>query len=120
MNSSTVHSPTMIPTGQTHASELCSNLVDRVGFDDIPNLDIVEILDADSAFIALLHLTDVVLEAAQRPQLPFIDHHVVANHSDSDRRTGDRAVHHMRSRNDAGLRHHKDLSHFGPPQRSLL
>src|SRR4029077_14226921 len=107
MNSSTVQSPTMIPTGQTHTSELCGNLVNRIGLDDVPSLDIVEILDADSAFIALLHLTDVVLETTQRPEFPFIGHHVVTNHSYSDCRTGDRAIHHIRSRNDAGFGHRK-------------
>src|SRR2546425_1053205 len=39
MNSSTVQSPTTILTGQTHASELCGNLVDRIGFDDVRGLN---------------------------------------------------------------------------------
>src|SRR4029077_15595119 len=120
MNSSTVQSPTMILTRQTHASELCGNLVDRIGFDDVPGLDIVEILDADSAFIALLHFTDVVLEATQRPELSLINHHVVANHSCSDSRTGDRAVHHIGPRNDAGFGHRKDLPHLAPPNPPLF
>src|SRR5687768_7980541 len=101
MNSSTVQSPTMIPTGQTHTSEPCGDLVDRIGLDDVSGFDIVEILDADSAFIPLLYFTDIILEAAQRSKLPFIGHHVVTNHSYSDCRTGDRAVHHIRSCNDA-------------------
>src|SRR6185295_5824097 len=120
MNSSTVQSPTMMLTRQTHASELCGNLVDRISFDDVPGLNIVKILDADSAFIPLLYFTDIVLEATQRAKLPFIDHDVVTNHSDADSRSGNRAVHDIGPRNNAGFGHCEDLSNFGSSQRPLL
>src|SRR5262245_46440164 len=120
MNNSTVQRPTMMLTGQTYALELCGNLIDRIGFNNIPYLDVVEIFDADSTFVALLHFTDILLEAAQRPELPLVDHHVIADHSDSDSRAGDRAVHHIGSRNNASFRHREYLSHLSSSQRPLL
>src|SRR5262245_42469136 len=120
MNNSTVQRPTMILTGQTYALELCGNLIDRIGFNNIPYLDVVEIFDANSTLVALLHFTDIVLEAAQRSELPLVDHHVIADYSDSDSGAGNRAVHHIGSRNDASFRHREDLPHLGSSQRSLL
>src|SRR6185295_7694418 len=106
--------------GQTYALKFCGNLVDCIGFDDIPCLDVVEILDANSTLVTLLHFTDVVLEATQRPEFSLIDHYVIANHSHSDSRAGNRAIHHIRPRDNASFGHREDLSHFGPTQRPLL
>src|SRR5688572_11941419 len=44
----------------------------REDFDDVADLDVVVIRQADAAFEARLHLADVVLEAAQRPDLAFV------------------------------------------------
>src|SRR6185437_16969210 len=50
--------------------------------DAVAGLDVVVLLDADAALGAVLRLVDVFLEVAQRLQLAFEDHHVVAQHAD--------------------------------------
>ena len=72
MNNSIVQSPTMMLTVRSvYASEFPRDLIDRIGFDDVPGLDVVEILDADPTLVTLLHFTDIVLKASERPQFPL-------------------------------------------------
>src|SRR5919204_6573876 len=47
--------------------------------DDVPDLDVVEPLEADAALEPGLHLADIVLEAAQRSDPAFVDHDIVAH-----------------------------------------
>src|SRR5882672_9100702 len=49
----------------------------REHLDGIAHLDVVVALEADAALEARLHLAHVVLEAAQRTDLPFVYHDVV-------------------------------------------
>src|SRR5690242_2951508 len=60
----TRQTPTIICLGEGGG-----DLFDLVGLDHVPDLHVVEVLDADAALVALLHLAHVVLEAAQRAQL---------------------------------------------------
>src|SRR5579885_887737 len=70
MNSSTVQSPTIITaaTGggrnRARGSELGRDLVQDEHFEDVPRLQVAEVLDADPALVALLDFPDVVLEPA--------------------------------------------------------
>src|SRR5262249_16327091 len=47
--------------------------------DHVADLDVVEFFEADAALEARLHLADVVLEAAERSDLAFVDDDVVAH-----------------------------------------
>src|SRR5688572_3881384 len=47
-------------------------------FDDVANLDVVEVLEAHAALEAGLDLGDIVLEALERGELAFPHHDVVA------------------------------------------
>src|SRR3954466_10658651 len=51
------------------------------GFDGISDLEIIVIVNADTAFISAGHLRHVVLEALQRSDLAFEYHHVIAQQS---------------------------------------
>ena len=51
-----------------------------IHFDLIANLDIIIVLDANTAFEALLDFTGIVLKATQGFQFPFVNHHVVTQH----------------------------------------
>src|SRR6185369_6886285 len=53
-------------------------LLDLERLDDIAGLDVVVILQADTAFVTAGNFLLIVLEAAQRGHLPFVDHYVVA------------------------------------------
>ena len=48
------------------------------GFDDVADLDVVEVFEADAAFVALDHFAGVVLEALEGADLAGVDHHAVA------------------------------------------
>src|SRR5688500_10705696 len=50
----------------------------RKHLDDVADLEVVVVGEADAAFEAGLDLADVVLEAAQRPDLPLVHDDVVA------------------------------------------
>src|SRR5690349_24061419 len=51
-----------------------------VGFDQVPDLYVVEVLDTDAALEALPHLAHVVLEALERRQRPVVHRDAVADH----------------------------------------
>ena len=51
--------------------KLRCNLIDCIGFDDIAGFHVIEILDAQTTFISLLHFTHIVLETPQRSELPL-------------------------------------------------
>ncbi len=58
--------------------DLTCDLGPLVALDLIPDLDVVVVSHADAALGAGAHFVDVVLEAAQRLELAFEDHDVVA------------------------------------------
>ena len=57
-------------------------LLDDEGFEEVAFLDIVELLQTDTALVALGDLLDVVLEAAQRLYLILGDDYTVTNNAD--------------------------------------
>jgi len=57
--------------------KFCSDLFYNIIFEDVPDLDVIEIFDQDSAFITSLNLFDVILESLERTHLAFIDDDVV-------------------------------------------
>ena len=61
------------------------------GFDDVADLDVVEVLQAHAAFVALDHFAGVVLEALEGADLAGVDHHAVAEQAHAGV-TGDLAV----------------------------
>src|SRR5687768_7868337 len=82
-----------------------------VALDDVADLHVVEVLDGDTAFVALLHLTDVVLEPAQRADGTVVYLDAVADDAHA-RLPRDRAVAHVASGDDADLRRLERLTHF--------
>lgn len=66
----------------TQALKLSLDRFHDEGFDRIPDLDVVETVDSDPAFVALGDILDVVLETAKRSDLAFEDNDPVANDSD--------------------------------------
>src|ERR1041385_7099956 len=90
-------------------------------FNDVAYLDVVEAFEADAAFEAGLHFADVVLEAAQRADLAFEHHDVVAQQTRCRlARARDAAVRHHAAGNRADLRHAEYLSHFGGAHAHFL
>src|SRR2546428_7470366 len=90
-------------------------------FDEIADLEVVEPLEADAALESGLDLANIVLEAAQRPDLAFVDDDVVAKQprvriaraSDAplaDHAAGDGAV----------LRNFERIAHLGDPTTYFL
>src|SRR5688500_3891386 len=90
-------------------------------FDDVADLDVVVVLQADAALETVLDLADVILEAAQRADLAFVDDDVVAQQTGlrfagaRDAALGDHAA-----GNRADLRHLEDLAHFGGAEAHFL
>src|SRR5262245_4675747 len=85
--------------------------LDDKRFDDVADLDVVVLFEADAALEPRLHLGDVVLEAAERADLAFVDDHVVAEQARL-RVAGSRdaAVGHHAARDRAELRHLERLA----------
>src|SRR5512142_1528719 len=51
-------------------------------FNDVADLNIAVVLDADAAFHAITDFADILLETPQRGDLAFEDHHVVPQQPD--------------------------------------
>ena len=79
--SGTINVTRQTPTTMTTAAttSVARDLLDLVRLDDVALLDVVEVLEPDTALVALHDLADVVLEAAQRRQLAVVDLHRVAD-----------------------------------------
>src|SRR5687767_14934610 len=73
--------------------QLAGDLADLVRLDDVTFLQVVEVLDPDAALEALRDLSNVVLEAAERPDPAVVRDDAVANDPGAtvphDRATGD-------------------------------
>src|SRR5258705_2510446 len=93
----------------------------REHLDGIAHLDVVVALEADAALEARLHLAHVVLEAAQRGDLPLVHHDVVAKEAGGrlagarDASLGDHAA-----GNRTNLRDLEDLADFRPAHPHFL
>src|SRR5262249_49884950 len=121
--SSTVSNPTVILRCALgpRASRADGDALHREHLDDIADLDVVELLEADAALEPGLHLADIVLEPAQRPDLPLVDDDVVADQARlrvagaDDAALGDHAA-----GNRAVLRDLEGVPHLGDPDADLL
>src|SRR6266852_7546991 len=89
--------------------------------DDVADLEVVELLEADAALEARLHLADVVLEAAERSYLAFVDDDVVAEETRLRvAGTRDAPFGHHAAGNRAELRHLERLAHVGHADADFL
>ncbi len=100
--------------------ELGGNFVEDIGFDDVSRFEIIEILNRDTAFIALLHFPHIILEPSKRSKLAFVHHHVVPKNAYSDTGPGHGSFHHVTTRHQTGLRDGKHLSDLGSTERALF
>src|SRR4029453_6652578 len=81
-------------------------------FDDVANLDVVEVLQADTALEPGLHLGDVVLEAAQGGELAFPHDDAVANQASLGvALSRDAAITDLAAGDGADFRHAECLAH---------
>src|SRR5262249_21647419 len=96
-----------------------ADLLNLEGLDDVADLDVLVAVEPDAALEALLDLRDVVLEAAQRPDLPLVDHAVVAEQPQL-RAARDRAFRDVAARDDAELRHLERVADLGAPAGDLF
>src|SRR5215218_5179872 len=69
---------TWLGAGRSNRSRGGRHSLHNEGFDDVADLDVVVLLEADAAFEPRLDLGHVVLEASQRADLAFVNDHVVA------------------------------------------
>src|SRR5438876_873049 len=99
--------------------ERAGDLLDAIRFDQVADLDVVEVLDADAALEALPHLAHVVLEALEGGDRALVHLHAVADHP-HPRRPGDDPGAHEAPRDGTDLGDLKRLSHLGLPQHDFL
>src|ERR671917_1763987 len=91
--------------------KLCrGDLLDDVALDLVAVLDVVEVLQADAALVALAHLGDVVLEAAQGADAALPRDDAVADEAGA-RVAADDAVGDAAAGDDARLRHAEGREH---------
>ena len=85
---------------ETHGKPQRLNHLSRTGnFEHlylVTDFDVVIVSDANTAFVTILDFLNVVLEASQRRDLAFVDHHIVAQQANAsaarDRSVGDVAA----------------------------
>src|SRR5262245_13468968 len=99
--------------------QLPGDLAHLVRLDDVAFLDVVEVLDADSALEPLGHLANVVLESAQRRDPSVVDDDPVADHAGA-RVAEDRAPHDVAACDDAGPGNAEQRTHLGSSELGLL
>src|SRR5690606_9821739 len=87
-------------------------------FDLVPDPNVVVALHADTALHAVTHFGDVVLEATQRLQLAFEDHHVVAQYANRPIAVNGTLDDHAAG-NGTELRRAEHVAHFGGAQDVL-
>src|SRR5438034_8180695 len=86
-------------------------LLDLERLDDVADLDVLEALDADTAFETLPHFGHVVLEVPQRADLAFVDDTVVPQQANA-RRPRNHTVDHHAAGDGPRLRHLEGLPTF--------
>src|SRR5688572_16812627 len=85
----------------------------RKHFDDVADLQVAVVAQADAAFEARLDLADIVLEPAQRADLAFVHDDVVAQQAGVGLAgTGDTAVGDHAAGDRADFRHLEHLAHL--------
>src|SRR5262249_43499938 len=65
-----------------YVSQFGRDLLQRVAFNRVPHLKIIEAVNADAAFHAGAHLIDFVLETAQGLHHAFVNQPLAAHHAD--------------------------------------
>src|ERR1700712_1925208 len=95
------------PSGGGRRGQRPRDLLRAIALDHVADLDVVEVLDADTALEAFAHFLDVVLEAAQRPDGAVEYFHAVADDPDA-RLTVDDPAAHRAAGDEADLRHLED------------
>src|SRR4030095_409096 len=98
--------------------QLSGDLSDLVRLDDVAFLDVVEVLDPDTALEPLAHLADVVLEAAERADPAVVRNDAVADDA-GPRGPDDRALQDGRAGDHADLRDAEHGTDLGPPELRL-
>src|SRR5687767_2244219 len=88
------------------------NLLLPVALEHIPNLQIFEVLDANTALESFADFLHVVLEPAQRRDVAVVDLDGIAYHADSTLAIDDSTAHGA-ARDDAHLRDLEQLPHLG-------
>ena len=82
---------------------LLLNFFHNERFENVAELEVIELLESNAALIALCDLAYVVLETAERGDLILINHDTVTYYADL-RLTGDLTVLNVRARNEADVR----------------
>src|SRR6266853_1568314 len=88
-------------------------------FENVPNLDVVEVGDARTALKAGADFVGVVLEPAQRTDAPGIDHDAFAQHTDLGVAL-EYAIQHVTARDRADTLDAECIAHFGTAQMRFL
>src|SRR5437763_15362912 len=88
------------------------DLPDGVGLDEVAALQVLVVLQADTALVACLHLAGVFLEPLEGGDLALPDHDAVAQEPDL-RTPGDRAGPHVAAGHLAHPGNGEDLPHLG-------
>src|SRR5688572_18584128 len=93
--------------------------LDLVAFDDVPDFDVLELLDADAALEALANLGNIVLEVPERGDLALVNDTVVAQQADIGRSRDD-AIDDHATGDRARLRHLERVPDLGASLEDLL
>src|SRR4051812_38071913 len=99
-------------------SQRSRDLLLPIALEDIADLDVVEILNTDTALEAFAHFLHVVLEATERRDSAVVDLDAVAHDANAASAVDD-AVPHRASSDDAHARHLEQLAHFGFAEHCL-
>ena len=106
------HGDAGLPRRRTVELLRALDLFHLVALDGVAHLQVLELLDADAALVALLHGLHVVLEAAQRRHVALEDDRAVA-HDAHLVVAVDLAFHDVAAGDGAHLRHLEGLAHLG-------
>src|SRR6185312_17544064 len=87
--------------------------------ENVADLDVVEVLDADAALEPVLHFLHVVLEAPQGPDDAVVHFDAVANDANATL-TVDQAAPHVAAGDRADLGHLERVAHFGLAEYDFL
>src|SRR5450432_1948381 len=102
-----------------YALEGACDLVGAVALDHIADLEVVEVLDADTALEAFTDLLHVILEATERSDRPSVHLDPIAYDANLAGAI-DHAAANVASGNDADARHLEELAHFRLAQHDFL
>src|SRR2546423_3600677 len=105
--------------GPGRRGQRARHLLLAVALEDIANLNVIEILDADSALESLADFLDIILEAAKRSDRADVNLDAVANDAHSSLPVDDTAADRAAS-DDPHTRHLEQLANFRLAEDDLL